>query len=270
MAALGAPLALAAASLDLPAAAIGLASLAPIGDPAWPAMLLLGVLGGLFSLDDTALAQTWFSQPLSVAVLTGAVCGDPLTGLAIGLPIQLILAGNLPVGQTFTGDPITALVAAVGAVALSGHGVVPALGADARAQVALVGWMVVAVGGLSALGHLTVQAERRAHSVWMREGYRTLRDGRLQRVELIHLRCLALTFLRGFLVTLVLLLLLRRLWLPAFADLPQFVRDVLVMVPLLVPGLGIGNLAERYGFRESWAWLAGGAVLSFGLVRFVL
>ena len=38
-----------------------------------------------------------------------------MTGLAVGLPLQLILVANLPVGQTFTGDPTSATVAAVAA-----------------------------------------------------------------------------------------------------------------------------------------------------------
>jgi mannose/fructose/N-acetylgalactosamine-specific phosphotransferase system component IIC len=251
-------------------ATAGLAALVPAGDPAWTPVLLLGLFGGLLALDDTALAQTWFSQPLPVGVLTGAVCGDPLSGLAVGLPVQLILAANLPVGQSFTGDATSAVVAAVGAAVLSGYDLVPALGADARVQASLVGWLVLAVGLLSGLGHILIQAERRAHSLWMREGHRTLRDGRLQRVEMIHLRCLVTTFLRGFFTTVILLLVLRRFWLPVFPDLPGFLRGALVMVPLLVPGLGIGNLVERYGLRDSWAWLIGGAVLSFSLARFVL
>ena len=248
----------------LAAALAGLATLVPSGDPSWPAVLGLGLLGGVLVLDDTALAQTWFSQPLPAAVLAGAVLGDPLSGLALGLPIQLIMAGNLPVGQT------SAVVASVGAAVLSGRSLSPALAADTRLPVALIGWLVVAVGLASMSGHLLVQAERRAHNLWMREGHRTLRDGRLQRVEAIHLRCLATTFLRGFAVTVVVLLVLRRVWLPLFGDLPTFVHGVLTMVPLLLPGLGLGNLAERYGLRTGWAWLAGGAALSFGFARYVL
>jgi len=242
----------------------------PAGDPTWSSVVLLGLLAGLLSLDETALMQTWFSQPLPVGVLTGAFCGDPITGLAIGLPVQLILAGNLPVGQSFTGDAVTPLVAGVGAVVLSGHGLTPAFGTVGLDQLALVGWMVTAVGLFSSLGHIMVQMERRAHFLWMLEGHRTLRDGRLRRMENIHVRCLFTTFLRGVVTTVVLLLVFRRVWIPAFAILPAVVVGALAMLPLLLPGLGIGNLIDRYGLQTSWVWVTIGTVISFVVTRCVL
>lgn len=257
----------AAATASLP---VALPANVPPGDPTWTSLLLLGVLAGLLSLDETSWAQTWFSQPLPVSVLTGLFCGDPLTGLAIGLPVQIVLAGNLPVGQTFTGDPITSLVAVIGAVILAERSLAPALGAVAGHQLAFVGWMVLAVGLLSSGGHFMIQLERRAYSLWMREGYRTLRDGRLHRMERIHLRCLLTTFLRGFVTTVILLLFLLRFWIPAFAHLPAAATAALAMMPLLLPGLGIGNLIDRYGPRASWMWVVSGAVLSFTITRFVL
>ncbi len=245
-------------------------SVVPATEPTWTSFVLIGLLAGFLALDDTALCQTWFSQPLPAGVLTGAFCGDPLTGLAIGLPVQLILAGNLPVGQTFIGDPITALVAVVGAVVLSGSHLVPALGSEIFSQLPFTGWMVLAVGLLSSGGHFLIQLERRAHSVWMLEGHRTLRDGRLHRVERIHVRCLFATFLRGFMTTVILLLLILRVWIPVFEHLPGWMIRALGMLPLLLPGLGIGNLIDRYGLRASWVWAATGTAFSFVLMRYVL
>jgi mannose/fructose/N-acetylgalactosamine-specific phosphotransferase system component IIC len=247
-----------------------LLAIVPTGEPTWTSLLLLGLLAGVLALDDTSLVQTWLSQPLPVGVLTGVFCGDPVTGLAIGLPVQLVLAGNLPVGQTFTGDPITALVSVVGAVVLSGQSAAPALRTVGSDQIAFVGWMVLAVGLLSSGGHFMIQLERRAFSLWMLEGHRTLRDGRLHRMERIHLRCLLTTFLRGFVTTVILLLVLLRFWIPAFAQLPQMVTAALAMLLLLLPGLGIGNLIDRYGLRTSWMWVASGATLSFVVTRYVL
>jgi len=238
-------------------------------EPSWTSYLLLGLLAGLFSLDDTALVQSWFSQPLSLSILVGAFCGDPLTGLAIGLPVQLVLAGNLPVGQSFIGDPVTSLVAVIGAVILSGRSLAPAFGIEMLSQIPFIGWMIVAMAILSSAGHVMIQFERRTNSIWMMQGHRTLRDGRLSRVENIHARCLLTTFLRGAVTTVVLLLVLPG-WIRLFDHLPPVLNMALGMLPLLLPGLGIGNLIDRYGLRESWAWLGSGAVVAFLVTRYAL
>jgi mannose/fructose/N-acetylgalactosamine-specific phosphotransferase system component IIC len=240
------------------------------GDASWPSLLLLGLLAGLLALDDTALAQTWFSQPLPAGILAGYFCGDPQAGLAVGLLLQLVKAGDLPVGQSFTGEPAVPLVAAVGAVVLGGYRLGLPFLEGSLAAVALTGWMVLGVGLLSAVGHWIIQAERRAHVLWMLEGHLTLRDGVLGRIERIHFRCLVATFLRGFIFCILFLLILLRFWLPAFEMLPEKARTAMAMLPLILPGLGIGTLVERFGLRNSWRWLTGGAVLAFAVARFVV
>jgi len=127
----------------------------------------------------------------------------------------------------------------------------------------------VAVGLLSSGGHLMVQMERRAHSLWMLEGHRTLRDGRLHRIERIHARCLFTTFLRGFATTAILVPVLLKVWIPLYDQLPDLVLAALGMLPLLLPGLGIGNLIDRYGVQSSWLWVVSGATVSFVLTRYV-
>ena len=138
------------------------------------------------------------------------------------------------------------------------------------APVALTGWVVLGVGLLSAAGHWIIQAERRAHVLWMQRGHLTLRDGDLGRIERLHFRCLASTFLRGFIFSSLFLLILLRLWLPAFEYLPLRAREAMAMLPLILPGLGIGTLADRFGLKNNWHWMTGGAVLSFVLVGFLL
>ena len=249
----------------VPALAVTLA-----GEASWPSLLFLGLLAGLLALDDTALAQTWFSQPLPAGVLAGFFCGDPQVGLALGLLLQLVKAGDLPVGQSFTGEPAVPLVAAVGAVVLGNYRLGLPFQNGGLETVALTGWMVLGVGLLSAAGHWIIQAERRAHVLWMLEGHLTLRDGVLGRIERIHFRCLVSTFLRGFIFCILFLLLFLRLWLPAFEVLPDRARDAMAMLTLILPGLGIGTLVERFEVRNYWRWLAGGTVLSFLLARFVI
>ena len=239
-------------------------------EASWPSLLFLGLLAGLLALDDTALAQTWFSQPLPAGILAGYFCGDPQTGLAVGLLLQLIKMGDLPVGQSFTGEPAVPIVAAVGAAVLGGYQLGLPFQGSGKDAVALTGWVVLGVGLLSAAGHWIIQAERRAHVLWMLEGHLTLRDGSLGRIERLHFRCMASTFVRGFIFSSLFLLILLRFWLPAFEFLPARGREAMAMLPLVLPGLGIGTLVDRFGINNCWHWLAGGAALSFVVARWVI
>ena len=227
--------------------------------------LLLGLLAAFLTLDETSLSQTWFGQPLVVGVLTGLFCGDPLTGLAVGLPVQIVLAGNLPVGQTFTGDPSGAMVAVVGATILRGETLLPALGAQTGPNLGLLGWLILAVGLLSAGGHFVVQAERRANTLWMLEGHRTLRDGALGRMERLQVRCLGTTFTRGFLLGIIYLLVIHRLWIPLYEHLPRHFHLAMGLLPMLLTGLGIGTMVDRYGLKRSWHWVLGGLVVTLAI-----
>ncbi len=233
-------------------------------------LLGLGLLGALLALDETSYAQTWFSQPLPAGVLAGVVAGDPLAGLAVGLPFQLAVLGNLPVGQTFTGEAVAAVVAGVGGTILSGYHLVPptALPAGGVAD-ARLGWVLVGVALLSIAGSWVVRAERRAHFLWMQEGHRGLRDGRIGRFDVILLRCLLATALRGFGLTLIWLTALILGWLPLLERLPLRAQAALGWLPLLAVPLAVGILIDRYGLRICWRCLGAGLLLAALLTAFL-
>lgn len=225
------------------------------------AVLLVGALGALLAMDEVAVAQTWFGQPLPAALVTGWLLGDPGIGLAVGLPLQVALLGNLPVGQTFTGEPTSAVVAVVGGVVLAGRDAAAPWAQGTSQEAALLGWVLTLAVLFSALGHWVVQAERRACVQWMLLGHRTLRDGDLGRIEGLHLRGLLATLLRGLLFTVLFLLVSLRLALPAFDLLPAAAVPLLALVPWLLPALGLGALLGRFGLRRYWPWVLGGASL---------
>ncbi|MBM4130028.1 hypothetical protein FJ250_03235 [bacterium] len=250
---LGAMVLLAGGSATVPPAAAPLAVLPPGLD--WTLVGWLAVLAGCLALDETALAQTWLSQPLPAALLAGVVAGEPGLGLALGLPLQLALTMNLPPGQTITGDAAGAAVAVVGAAAMAAGGPAGAAGAP---EGEMVGWLLLATAALSLAGHPLVQAERRLHLTWMLQGHRTLRDGHLGRIDAIHGRCLAAGFLRGAVSAAAALLLVAGLWLPLLAKLPAVLRTGLAWLPWLVAALGLGAVAERYGAIRHWRWVLAG------------
>jgi len=238
------------------------------GTPGWVTLVAVSGLCGLLVLDDTAWGQTWFSQPLPAALLTGLVCGEPLTGLAIGLPLQLVMVGNIPVGQTFLGDSTVAVSAAVAAAALTGHHLDPAL-VFGDPGLPLLGWLVVGAALLSLGGNFLVQAERRAHVPLMLEGHRTLRDGDLGRINRLHHRALVMTFFRGSLGCLLGVLVLTGVWIPLLGLLPAPLHRAAGIVVVLLPGLGVGTMIDRYGLQRSLPWVGAGLVAG-GLMAGVL
>jgi mannose/fructose/N-acetylgalactosamine-specific phosphotransferase system component IIC len=233
-----------------------------------PAALAVGLLGGLLALDDTALGQTWFSLPLVAGILTGFVCGDPGVGLMVALPLQLVLAGDLPVGQTFVGDQTSAVIATVAAAVWRPAATVA--GVAGGLSLELLGWMLLGAAVLSVAGSPLIQLERRAHGLWMQEGHLTLRDGSLTRIERLHRRCLQATFVRGAVVTLLFLLVVLKLWLPLFAALPERLHESLGLLPFLLPALGVGKMIERYGISASWRWVVPGLVVAYAVTGYLL
>ncbi len=241
----------------------------------WALVGWLSLLAGLLALDETAFAQTWLSQPLAAATLAGLLCGHPELGLAVGLPLQLALVMNLPVGQSLTGEASVAAVAVVGGAVLAGsvpaalggfHGAVGGAPAGAPAgDLALAGWLLLGAALLSLAGHPLVQAERRLHLVWMLQGRRTLRDGSLARVDRIHGRCLVATMLRGAVTGGAGVLAVAGLWVPAYGALPGAVGRALAWVPVLAAALGLGAVFERYGVARHWGWVGAGVVAGWVL-----
>ena len=239
----------------------------PAGDDASLLVLAgLAVLSALLSLDDTSLAQTWLSQPLPAGILAGVLCGDPGAGLALGLPFQLLTVGNLPMGQTLGGEQVSAMVAGVGSVVLTGRHLTSLLQGAGSTQGGLLGWILLGAVFCSLAGRWALAFERRAHFLWMLEGYRSLRDGTMGRFERIHVRCLMATAFRGVVLFAVWLTLLAGVWLPLYDQLPVRLMLACSYLPLLVPALAVGILIDRYGLRNCWPFRAGGFVVALGLV----
>jgi mannose/fructose/N-acetylgalactosamine-specific phosphotransferase system component IIC len=228
----------------------------------WVTIFSLGLLGALLSLDETAVLQSWLSQPLPAGLLAGIIGGDPVSGATLGLLVQLLVLSNIPVGQFRPGEQVAAVVAGVGAMTLSGHSL-PANPLAATSAPGLSGWLLLAVALCSLAGRWVVAAERRVHLAWMLQGHRSLRDGSLARFERLHLRCLLAIAGRGLLLVLVWLVIILLLWLPLYERLPALAIAALNRLTLLVPALAVGLLVDRYGPRLCWPYLISGLLVTF-------
>ena len=68
------------------------------------AYLTAGVLAVLLGLDRTAFLQSMVSRPLVAAPLTGWLLGIPQAGLEVGMLLELLWLGRLPVGTVIPPD----------------------------------------------------------------------------------------------------------------------------------------------------------------------
>jgi PTS system mannose-specific IIC component len=73
--------------------------------------LLAGLVAMLTGL-DRALVQVMISRPLVAAPLTGLVLGNPLLGLEVGMLLELLWLGRLPVGAAIPPDDTQVAVGA--------------------------------------------------------------------------------------------------------------------------------------------------------------
>lgn len=223
----------------------------------WPRLALLALIGAWLALDDTAYWQTWLSQPLPAAILAGLACGAVGNGLAVGLPVQVLAIGHLPVGQSAAGERTTPVIAAVGASWLAGSEL-PRLPGGTGDGAAATGWLLLAVALIALSGYRLVRSERALHKRWMLSALRGLRRGRLEGIDSAQRRCLAATALRGAAGTLVWTLAVGLLWLPLLQGMPPWALAGLAAVPLLAVPLGACALVEVYGARSGLTWMLGG------------
>ncbi len=217
-----------------------------VADPqAWA---IVASLAAVLALDDTAFAQTWLSLPAPAGLMTGLVLGDPLVGLAVGVLCQCVMLGNLPVGVSVALDPVTAVIGVTAGAIFTDWA--PA-GLLASGGAARWGWLLAACCLASLAGHVAVAGERRLHLIWMQAGARTLRDGQVARVERLHARCLLVTAARGALLATLWAVVTVVAWLPLFDALPAAVVTALALLPVAAPGLAVGTIIERFGYRAA-------------------
>jgi len=73
---------------------------------------LAGIMAMLTGVDRVALIQFMISRPLVAGSLTGLVLGNPLVGMEIGMLLELLWLGRLPVGAAIPPDDTQVAVGA--------------------------------------------------------------------------------------------------------------------------------------------------------------
>ncbi|MBN1503702.1 MAG: PTS sugar transporter subunit IIC [Candidatus Eisenbacteria bacterium] len=227
-------------------------------------VLLVCLAGGVCALDTTAAWQVMLSQPLVSASIAGLLTGAPATGAAVGVLLQMLWSGSIPVGARPMPDAPVASV--------SGVWFASAL-LDCRpdfpvplAQIA----GVAAALGVALVGRETIMLERELNRRLFARFLTRLKTGRVGDPGGVQLAGAALAFSRGFALCLVAIGLLTALTGPACRLAPPAACTG-AHATVLVGALGVGVLFNTFvrRSRTRLAAFAGGLVFAF-LLRDVL
>ncbi|MFA5516827.1 MAG: PTS sugar transporter subunit IIC [Desulfuromonadales bacterium] len=141
---------------------------------------LAGAVSLVAGLDRTAAFQFMLSRPIVAAPLTGWVLGAPATGMQVGILIELLWLGRLPIGAAIPPDDTQV---AVGATAL-------AIGLGSFLGLAGVPFTLLAVFTALPIGKIGQVFERLVRQRNVRLTQRAelaLAEGRLRGIEAEHL-----------------------------------------------------------------------------------
>lgn len=159
-------------------------------------VMLIAAIGGLLSLDRTALGQFMISEPIVAAPLMGWFLGDTAAGIVIGMVLEMIWVLDLPVGTFVPADSTIAAIAATAIAVLGSRG--------DHALPGVMGFSLLLTTGMAPvtmLGDRFIRNQNARLAVWALNAGETDTDRRLVTA---HLAGLAAFFLKSFVLLLVL------------------------------------------------------------------
>ena len=203
------------------------------------AALIVGALG----LDQTAVAQMLFSQPLVGGVILGWSAGNPGSGLIAGAFFQFLCLTDLPIGTSV--PPDTALAGLIGVATFLSLGHPPGWGDQALLGLLATGFLPVAI-----LARILDVRVRRVNRLWLSITKKLLEDGRVRLAQAAANGGLLFFFLRSFIVALVPLCAVA-LWKGAGLEPAAGAAPAFALFARCVPLLGLAALLSQ---RQRPGW----------------
>jgi len=139
-----------------------------------------GTLAMLLGLDRVAFLQCMVSRPLVAAPLTGWLLGVPLAGLEVGMLLELLWLGRLPVGTVIPPDDTQVAIGAT-ALALTLERLL-----DLHGMPAVILCVLVAIP-LGQVGQYADGRARRANGQLARKAEAAAAAGNSHQIEWLHL-----------------------------------------------------------------------------------
>jgi PTS system mannose-specific IIC component len=220
--------------------------------------LLGAAMAVLLGLDRTAALQIMISRPLVAGPLVGLLLGDALTGLTVGMLLELLWLCRMPVGATIPHDDTQVTVGATTlAIALSG---------TVGKGVGLTLCALLVALPLGKIGQVVERTVRSRNQRLPAAAQQCLEHGELPAIERLHLSGLA-NFALGALTTYTVIVLIGR-WLmiaggPFFLDL--LTRQA-AWIKLALILAGVATLLQALNVRRAYALFFSGFLLTFLLL----
>jgi len=221
-------------------------------------ILLVCVAGGICALDATAAWQVMLSQPLVSASVAGLLTGSPVTGAAVGILLQMLWSGSIPVGARPMPDAPVGSVSGVwfASALLEGNPCFPV-------PLAQLAGVLVALG-VALVGRETIMFERELNRRLFARFLSRLRAGRAAGPGSVQLSGVALAFTRGFVLCFLAVAVLAAVSGPVGRLASSCVpTDTHALV--LMGGMGAGVIFNTFvrRSRSRLAAFAGGVVFAF-------
>lgn len=197
--------------------------------------LTTGTMAVLLGLDRVAVLQCMVSRPLVAAPLTGWLLGIPLAGLEVGILLELLWLGRLPVGAVVPPDDTQVAIGATALTLTLEH----CLGLHGMPAVILC---VLAAIPLGKFGQYCDTRARQANDRLARQAQAAAEAGDDRRIEQLHLRGIGHFALAGLVTCTVIIAIGTLILVP--------------LAPLLIDAVRETGLSLQYSFT-----LIGAAVL---------
>lgn len=223
--------------------------------------LLTAAVAVVCGIDRTAAFQMMLSRPIVAGPLAGLVLGQPLVGLQVGLLVELLWLGRLPVGASIPPDD-TQLAVGTTFLAIS-------IQPTAELQSVAILFAVVISMPLAKCGQIFDRFARRANDTVSRRAGRQVQSGDLNAVRRLHMVGLghfALAALSTFLVIVVVGSVLRLLLFPTVLGLLKAPSG---WMQLLFPLVGAAMLLASINVSRVMS-LFGASFLSAALMLWLL
>lgn len=212
--------------------------------------LLAAFVSAITYIDATAVGQTMISRPIVSAPIIGLIFGDLQTGILVGVLLELLWIGTLPIGATVPPESTFAAVNTVAIAVLTGF-------TDISSLVLIFILLIPFVYLASFLedkirsknNRLTIMAEK------------VIEEGRLDKLVLLHFLGLSRFFIKTFVISLIAVLIGYYSIPPIHQALPQSLYNTLQIGGKILPILGVAVVIDLLINKRNWYFLFLGFLL---------